>query len=251
MLSPTPEVNDDEQLSLAEAINDPQLWQQASQRMQERMEQQRTAMVPQMSQVPPTAVERALEERYQNFIRHQQTDRNSSLNRLLQHHLNESPLLDWVTTDDPHLENCNWDQATDEPYAGIIPLSAPTPPPFTVTTASEDEESDSNEEVPSAAVMADRMRRDSRWHAESEEDDEATPRPTNMRRPPVDWRERYVGPIRASQVAAPSHVDLAREHGNARIAPHAKFFIAKNKSKIIIKFHPPMYVKSVLKMCLS
>ena len=148
-------------------------------------------------------------------------------------------------------ENC--DHAADDSYSGVAGISAPTPPPFTVTTASEEEESDSNAELPSAAIMADRLRRESRWRPDSDdEEDEIIPRLGPLRRAPAldyttygEWRERrerYLEPIRASRVGAPSRIEPSEPVPDAEslIPPHARFFIAKNKNKITIKFHPAM-----------
>jgi hypothetical protein len=133
-------------------------------------------------------------------------------------------------------DNC--DHAAEEPYSSI---SAPTPPPFTVTTAaSSEEDSDSNEDLPSAAIMADRLRRESRWRPDSDEDDdEAIPR--LRRAPALDSGTYYrygarMEPIRASRVPAPSRI----EQSQSCVAPHARFFIAKDRNKITIKFHPAM-----------
>ena len=222
LMSPTPSSpdNDDEQLSFREAMEDPLVWQRYRQQTRVESHSLRT-----QAESP-------------NLISSMRSDRErrNILRQMVEHE------------DEVDGEHC--DNAADEPYTGVAGVSAPTPPPFTVTTASEEEESDSNEELPSAAVMADRMRRESRWRPESDpEDEEAEPR---LRRAPAlgyssyeEWREQRqheIEPIRASRVAVPSRIESFDPGPAAKnsIPPHARFFIAKNKNKITIKFHPAM-----------
>jgi len=160
------------------------------------------------------------------------------------------------------------DQAAEEPYPDAVGMSAPTPPPFTVTTATEEDDSDSNEEISSPAIMADRLYRESRWRPDSDEeggngengggDDDYMQRPGQLRRVPAlaystysEWqqrRERYFEPIRASRVAAPSRIQTTETPTTAEaiLPPHARFFIAKHKNKITIKFTPAISGKHVL-----
>lgn len=153
--------------------------------------------------------------------------------------------------DEGDVDNC--DHAPDDSYSSAARVSAPTPPPFTVTTNSEEEESDSNEELPNAAILADRQLRESRWRADSDaEDDEIMPPLGPLRRAPAldystygewrEWRQRYLDPIRASRIDAPSRLEFSQSvhDTSGLIAPHARFFIAKNKNKITIKFHTAM-----------
>jgi hypothetical protein len=214
---------DDEELSLREAIEDPYVWQHSRQRVQEEMEQ-----------------------RIENLrLRTQRQHREPWVHPELGQHQGQQQ----SAQDGDGVSGDNYD------YPGIIRVLAPTPPPFTVTTASDEEESasDSNEELPSAAVMADRLRRESRWRAETDDDDEEiTPRFGGLRRArPLDYstydewqarRQRYEQPLRATQLDAPSRMEpletLPGAHG--LLPPHARFFIARNKSKITIKFHPAM-----------
>jgi hypothetical protein len=235
-LTPSSAIQDDEQLSLGEALEDPSVWEHSQhgtrEEMEERIENLRLRS------------ERLHEESANvNLISSMRSDsdRRRILRQMVEHE------------DEADGENC--DHAAENTYSSIAGISAPTPPPFTVTTASEDDDSDSNEEMPSAAIMADRLRRESRWRPDSDDDDdEISPRLGPLRRaPPLDystygqWRERrdrYLEPIRASRVAAPSRIEPCdpTPHTDSPIPPHARFFIAKNKNKITIKFHPAMYV---------
>jgi hypothetical protein len=232
LVSPTPSSPaDNEQLSLREAIEDPHVWQNSRQGAQEEME-----------------------ERIENLrLRTNRRNRGSWVHPGLDRRQNH--LQPTQNDDDIYGENC--DHGADESYTSLRRVSAPTPPPFTVTTASEEEESDSNEESPSAAVLADLLRRESRWRAETDdEDDEIVPRFGGLRRAPAldystysEWRERrerHAEPIRAARIGAPSRIETPEPPPEADnlIAPHARFFIAKDKSKITIKFHPAMYVHS-------
>jgi hypothetical protein len=101
--------------------------------------------------------------------------------------------------------------------------------------------------------MADRLRRESRWRPDSDDDDdEIAPRLGPLRRAPAldystysEWRERrerYLEPIRASRVTAPSRIEPSEPVPDAEplIRPHYRFFIGKNENKITIKFHPAM-----------
>jgi hypothetical protein len=224
IMSPSPSSPaDDEQLSLREAIEDPNIWQHSRRGAQEEME-----------------------ERIENLrLRTSRRNRQTGFDR------QQSQRQSDDSEDDVYGENC--DHIADDSYPGGRRVSAPTPPPFTVTTASEEEESDSNEETPSAAVMADLLRRESRWRAATDdEDEEIAPRFGGLRRAPnlqystySEWRarrERHIEPIRATRIGTPSRIqtpDTPQEADNLT-PPHARFFIAKNKSKITIKFHPAM-----------
>jgi hypothetical protein len=153
------------------------------------------------------------------------------------------------------MENC--EEPEEEPYTTAAGISAPTPPPFTVTTESE-EESESNEELPSAAIMADRLRRESRWREDTDEEEDDLYRFPPPRRsyaldlweanPDRRWRnERYMDPIRAQRRGAPSRIEVkeSQSETDSTITPHAKFFIAKHKNKITIKFHPAVYAPAL------
>ncbi|KAF2785643.1 hypothetical protein K505DRAFT_261651 [Melanomma pulvis-pyrius CBS 109.77] len=152
-------------------------------------------------------------------------------------------------------ENC--DDPAEEPFTSAAGISAPTPPPFTVTTES-DPESDENDDVPSAAIMADRLRRESRWRPDSDDEDEHLlyPFPPPRRSYALDSLENYGGrrwrtdrdPIRATRLRGPSRIEATDNVSQLEglIAPHAKFFIAKHKNKITIKFHPAVSGKYVL-----
>ncbi|KAH7087547.1 hypothetical protein FB567DRAFT_469879 [Paraphoma chrysanthemicola] len=227
-MSPAPSSPaDDEELSLREAIEDPYVWQHSRRGAQEDMEQ-----------------------RIENLrLRTQRHGREPWVHPEL--HQSQQPSTQ--DADGVSGDNCD--------YPGIIRVLAPTPPPFTVTTASdeEDSESESNEEPPSAAVMADRLRRESRWRAETDDEDEdIIPRFGGLRRaraleytPYDEWRERrqrHTQPLRATQLDAPSRIEpseLSPEYNGLRPA-HARFFIARNKSKMTIKFHPAISGRNVL-----
>lgn len=139
-------------------------------------------------------------------------------------------------------------------------INIPTPPPFTVTTSSTDHEDSSSEEDNSAAILADRLRRNSRWRGASASDDEDD----DLRHMSVFWdTTRHMheyrpvsraGYIRAAQRSEPSRIEPTSsssasgvdgnevgEGGEGDVlAPHARFFIRKNKNRISVKFHPPV-----------
>ncbi|KAH6622193.1 hypothetical protein C7974DRAFT_217672 [Boeremia exigua] len=157
-------------------------------------------------------------------------------------------------------------------YTTSAGVSAPTPPPFNVTTTSEEEES-SNDDYPNVETMADRIQREGRWRPGSEEDDEdvAPRRGTGahfrqlletaqftddyeMRARRISLGPRYrnildnTEPIRASRLSRPSLIDAGVEdvEKGSVLAPHARFFIKKNRSKITIKFEPAISGRNVL-----
>ncbi|KAF1942107.1 hypothetical protein EJ02DRAFT_184691 [Clathrospora elynae] len=236
--SSTPSSIEDEELSLREAIADPLIWQHSRQGIPEDMEERIENL---------RLRSERLDAESANFLSslRSDSDRRRILRQMVEHE------------DEADGDNC--DHAANDSYAGAAGVSAPTPPPFTVTTASEEDETDSNEDMPSAAITADRLRRESRWRPDSDdEDDEIIPRLGPLRRAPAldyttygEWRERrerHLEPIRASRVAAPSRIEPSAPAPDAEssIPPHARFFIAKNKNKITIKFHPAISGKHVL-----
>lgn len=224
----------DEQLSLREAMEDPLVWEHSHQGPAEDMAD-RIEMLRLRSE--------RLNAESANLISSLRSD--AERRRILRQ------MVENETQDEGDLDNC--DHAPEDSYSGAARVSAPTPPPFTVTANSEDEESDSNEELPNAAILADRLRRESRWRPDSDaEDDAITPPLGPLRRAPAldystynEWRERrqrYLDPIRASRIDVPSRLEFSHsDHDTSGlIAPHARFFIAKNKNKITIKFHTAM-----------
>jgi len=241
LVSPTPSspTEDNEHISLREALEDPSLWQYSRQGTQEDMEERIENLRLRSERLNAESADLISSLR-------SDSERRRILRQMVEHE------------DEADGENC--EHAGEESYSGPAGVSAPTPPPFTVTTAaSEEESSDSNEEQPSAAIMADRLRRESRWRPDSDDDDdEIVPRLGPLRRAPAldystygEWqerRERYLQPIRASRVAAPSRIEPSEPSPDTDvlIPPHARFFIAKNKNKITIKFHPAISGRYVL-----
>lgn len=256
------DVSGDEQLSLTEAMNDSQIWQRMDEaprleaierieslrrRRDEILEAVESRLTP-----PPFLGLTDMTDDYARSDRQRERrsdpERRQILRQMVEHE------------EEQDADNC--DHALDEPYNNAVGMSAPTPPPFTVTTATEeDDESDSNEERPSAAIMADRLRRESRWRPDSDEEDEDEYMPRLGQLRPAsaldystysEWRERrerYLEPIRATRVATPSRIEISENPSAAAdglIPPHARFFIAKNRNKITIKFTPAISGKHVL-----
>ncbi|KAF2868311.1 hypothetical protein BDV95DRAFT_579581 [Massariosphaeria phaeospora] len=220
-VSPAPSSSLDQQMSFREALDDAYVWDHSRHGRQA-----------------------AMEERFERMRRRLELE---PLAPPEQQHTEERPNAD--NEDDAFAENC--DYPTDESYAAAAGVSAPTPPPFTITTESG-EESDENEELPSAAIMADRLRRESRWRPDSDDEDEDLlyrfPPPRRSYVLEQDnygersWRSGrgYLDPIRANPLRAPSRIELNNTPADPdnMIAPHARFFIAKHKNKITIKFNP-------------
>ena len=152
-------------------------------------------------------------------------------------------------------------------YTASAGISAPTPPPFNVTTTSEEDEESSNDDYPNVETMADRIQREGRWRPSSDDENEdVAPRRNTgarfrqllqsaqfaddyeMRARRISLGPRYrnildnTEPIRASRLSRPSKIDAGPVDADRRnvLAPHARFFIKKNKSKITINFQPAM-----------
>ncbi|EKG09869.1 hypothetical protein MPH_13076 [Macrophomina phaseolina MS6] len=145
-------------------------------------------------------------------------------------------------------ENCDYLESNARP--SVISPSAPSPPPplqgLHVTQEEDDQSSESEPDQPSASIMADRLRRDSRWRAESDEEDyDDEMRNVNH----LFWARRAdAGIIRSARRSTPSKIEpeeSAVADGEV-LAPHARFFMQKNKSKITIRFDPPVSGKFIL-----
>ncbi|KAF2639046.1 hypothetical protein P280DRAFT_403648 [Massarina eburnea CBS 473.64] len=231
--SPSPSPSDDQLISLREAIEDPDVLEQSRQGMEEQIERLRLRTRQLQTELTPLLDE----------------DRN----RRRRTNVN-------VTESDEALpDNCPYHIEDEEPSAAGV--SAPTPPPFTITTEDDQEDSEDNATM-SPAVMADRLRRERRWRPESDEEEgnESSARVPLLRRARAldslenfnerRWRSHRlsIDPIRATRLRAPSRIEPTEEEIDAKglIEPHARFFIARNKNKITIKFHPAISGKYVL-----
>jgi hypothetical protein len=221
----TPSDHEDEFIPLSEAINDPYVWENSAQGRDEG------------------AARRAMERR--NLER--------SLERLQERRRRLTRELDYSRE---MAENCDWPVAETSRSARAGP-SAPTPPPFTVTLESGGE-SDEEQEQPSAAVMADRLRREIRWREDSEDEDEDLAellQPTRAFRSPFRSifgrtvpdraldRARYLR--RVPRLVEPSRIESGDQDAEV-IRPHARFFIARHKNKITINFHPAISGRFIL-----
>lgn len=239
--SPSPErrryVQNAERISLREAIDDPDVWQHSRRRQEDDVE---------------ARIERLR-------LRTRRLNQESRARAQLDQQRIQEPL---VESDEDIDLGINFDCDYTE-SAGI---SAPTPPPFNVTTTSEEEDESSNDDYPNVETMADRIQREGRWRPGSDDEDEdVAPRQGTgarfrqlletaqfaddyeMRSRRLNLGPRYrnlldnTEPIRASRLARPSHIEAGTaEPGRDVLAPHARFFIKKNKNKITIKFEPAM-----------
>lgn len=233
--SPTPSLprgEEEELISFHEAILDEAVWERSRQALAERVSSMRLRSqrprTPGPSRVP----------------RHQRDDQLS------------------VEDEDEVINECPYHiEEGDSNAAGI---SAPTPPPFTTTMESEPEDSEESEALPSAAIMADRLRRESRYRSEGEDDDDredliqhplatlrraeplGSPRLRSFHEQAQRWRNlqnnNNIDPIRATRLHTPSRIGPKHNRPESKdiLQPHARFFIARHKNKITIKFHPAM-----------
>ncbi|KAF1957370.1 hypothetical protein CC80DRAFT_491497 [Byssothecium circinans] len=226
--SPSPSPSDEQILSLREAIEDPEIWEQSRRGMEEQIERLR--------------------------LRTRQL--RTELTPLLDRSRSGQSRTNGNESNDVLPENCPYYIDDDDPAAAGV--SAPTPPPFAITTEDDQEDSDDNATMPSPAIMADRLRRESRWRSESDEEEgnDASARVPLLRRARAldswenfnerRWRsQRSVDPIRATRLRAPSRIGQDTD-GEGLVEPHARFFIARHKNKITIKFHPAISGKFVL-----
>lgn len=128
----------------------------------------------------------------------------------------------------------------------------PNPVSFTVTTDCDDHSGDEEEES-SAAVLADRLRRDLRpqpYESSSEETEDGLPShwvTSSAYTVGIDPRER-----RGRRRANPSRIEIAEPQSDENqdeqdsksnvdiLAPHARFFIDMQRSQVSIKFDPPV-----------
>lgn len=125
----------------------------------------------------------------------------------------------------------------------------PSPPPFTVITDCDDKSGDEEDES-SAAILTDRYRRDHLAVSySSDDDDSGLSRSANIHHrmvPPPSGIRRH------RQRATPSRIELStytnRSHTqdgdppatSEIMAPHARFFIQKERSMVSMKFDPPV-----------
>ncbi|CAI6333411.1 unnamed protein product [Periconia digitata] len=235
VVSPSPSSSDDQLLSLHEALVDPQISANSRQDTENHADRRR------------------LRGRRYRPRPNSQSARTRSTQ--------VPPVVAEAHDYESNSDNCPYYVEDGDPIAGI---SAPTPPPFTITTEDEQEDSDGEQTLPAPAIMADRLRRESRWRPETDDEDEdgddpQTRMPLLRRADALDtwenfrerrWRNnRQANPIRATRLRTPSRIEPDDDDAGgsmASIQPHARFFIAKNKNKITIKFNPALSGKFIL-----
>ena len=183
-------------------------------------------------------------------------------------------------------ENYFWPLTEPASTSTIVEATAPTPPPFTVTTESAGEITDADVDI-SMDRLADDLYRDMRRlrptvsddEDEDEDDDDdrldddfdfndwianevvrdpsrrgihpytvrparrSTPSPITPRLDAAaadGGRESDVTAVAAAPAPAPADGSAAAEPRPNVRKPHAEFFIAKNRSRITVKFDPPV-----------
>ncbi|KAK5146493.1 hypothetical protein LTR04_001036 [Oleoguttula sp. CCFEE 6159] len=125
-------------------------------------------------------------------------------------------------------------------------------PAFTITITSDDESSAGEEDEISPFRRMDRMERDRRWSLESHDEE------LHDLDPRHDWtglRPQTAG-LRAPRRSVPSVIEPAglssaagtgmQACDQAILAPQARFFIRKSRSKVAVKFDPPISAKFIL-----
>ena len=148
----------------------------------------------------------------------------------------------------PHIDHGGGNDIAPVPRASTPPEA----PAFTVT-ASCNEPSSDEEEPSSAATLADRSRRDRlpQYDPSSDEDTEdglerAIRRARNMGASSSHGHRRSrrrAEPSRIEVVIPPGVVGEKSVDGETKdvLAPHAKFFIERERSVVSVKFDPPVY----------
>ncbi|KAF2490566.1 hypothetical protein BU16DRAFT_432512, partial [Lophium mytilinum] len=215
---------DEEEISLAESLTDPAVWAASRLGRAEALDQERDYVEMQHQRLRWQRSRRRLHDELMHEEPRPPTRHDSPSNATI----NMADNCDWPVADSTHSS------------AGV---SAPTPPPFTVTTESDGDSSE--DEQPSAAVLRDRLHRDSQWRVDTDDEEDAA-RAAFWE--PRDGRFGSSGYLRATRRSTPSRIEPkdASPEADGLIPPHARFFIAKHKNKITVKFDPPVSGKFVL-----
>lgn len=166
-----------------------------------------------------------------------------------------------------YLDNCDWPPLEPAPANPTEFARAPTPPPFTVDAESDDGASDIDDRdefgglhdnLPPPPIWADRTERvaerirslsrsrralladypsdnnssddETRWASAQLEE---LPRPSSL----------FARPQRRStpgRIESPPQIVVQPKEGEKPLTPNGKFFMAKHRSKISVKFDPPV-----------
>lgn len=268
--SPSPRrggrIHNEEQISLREAIDDPDVWQHARRRMQDDNEARTERLLLRTRRLNPHSPPPAQADHQMQGDVEARIERLRLRTRRLNPNFPPPAHADRQRTPEP-LVDSDEDVDFDCDYTASAGVSAPTPPPFNVTTTSEEEEESANDDYPNVETMADRIQREGRWRPSSDDEDEdvVSRRGTGARfrqlletaqfADDYEMRSRRIAigpryrnlldntqPIRASRLVRPSRIDAGAddaERGDV-LAPHARFFIKKHRNKITIKFEPAM-----------
>lgn len=141
------------------------------------------------------------------------------------------------------------DALTSPPRRASFP---PNPVSFAVTTDCDDQSGDEEEE-PSSAILTDRLRRDllhQPYESSSEETEDGVPYPwvtssafAMTLHPSQRRSRRRANPSRIEIAEPQSDENQDEQDGKSKrdvLEPHATFFIEMQKSRISIKFDPPV-----------
>ena len=153
---------------------------------------------------------------------------------------------------DPDVEELDIDAEIDS-YINEHPSAAshlPSPPPFTVITDCDDKSGDEEEES-SAAILADRSRRDHLAVTYSSDDEDGglsrlVSRHHRIMGPPVSGMRRNRRRATPSRIEPLTHLNGSHSQDgdtpatSGLMAPHARFFIQRERSMVSIRFDPPV-----------
>jgi len=166
-----------------------------------------------------------------------------------------------------YLDNCDWPSLEPLPANATEVTRAPTPPPFTVDAESDDGASDGDDRdefgglhnnLPPPPIwadrterVADRMRSVSRSHrapltdyqSDNNSSDDEMRWTTALLEEPPRPSSLFARPPRRStpgRIEPPSPIVGQPKEGETLLTPNGKFFMSKHRSRISVKFDPPM-----------
>ena len=252
------EEEEEEMIDFVEAMDDPYIWEmsQARRQDQERLNSRARAVLGIGNRVPSPS-----------------SRRNDSAPRRAS--FPPQPLPPPAAAQAPPNQATNNCAPADDPPVNNVEIET-TPPSFNVTIENSDSDaSDDDQDTTPPAVMEDRRRREVRWSTDSPSGDEDSEfvdllRPSGSRTSAMAYayaaqegrraahrtRYGYDNPAlyemsfergwpgrRGGILKQPSRV-LRHGRKEEMMVPHAKFFIEREKNKVVISFEPAVLVPS-------
>jgi len=123
-----------------------------------------------------------------------------------------------------YLDNCDWPPLDSRPSSGLT--RAPTPPPFTVTAESDGGDEHDDADSMQTGYLPYSFRRGEPMSSSSEDETE-------------DYRRLFLEHA-APRRSSPGRIASRDADKEELLQPHATFFMGEHRSKITIKFDPPV-----------